>query len=123
MNGMVTVKKVESNKAKLLDEELQQLKTRIMLNKLLELNLSLYHAILNYAKRKGIPLTLDSRILQLTEEIEKTDIEIINRRKVTPFNQKDKTDGEVTEPSFIMLLYLVRRSWIIQQYTRCGNKI
>ncbi len=72
---MVSVVHMEQKKADLFEQEMALIKTRIMLNKLIALNLSLYHAILNYAKRKGIPLTLDSTILRLAEEIEKTDIE------------------------------------------------
>ena len=62
------------DKTKLFDEELEVIKTSMMLNKLIQLNLSLYHAILNFVKRKNIALTIDFTILQLAEEIEKTDI-------------------------------------------------
>ena len=91
-HGMILVKNMKNEKAKLFQEEIELLKTRTMLNKLIQLNLSLYHAILNFAERKGIPISLDSTILQLAEEIEKTDIvtfpsddsyhEPRNRRKV-----------------------------------------
>lgn len=65
---------MENKKPDLFEQEMELIQTRIMLNKLIQLNLSLYHAILNYAERKEIPISLDSTILQLVEEIEKTDI-------------------------------------------------
>jgi len=87
-------KSLEEEKTRLFNEDMKLINTRIMLNKLIQLNLSLYHAILNFAERKGIPITLDSTILRLAEEIEETDIETFspsdasyhepqNRRKVT----------------------------------------
>jgi hypothetical protein len=64
---------MESKKTDLFNQEMELIQTRIMLNKLIELNLSLYHAILDYAERKDIPITLDSRIMQLVEQIGETD--------------------------------------------------
>jgi hypothetical protein len=99
---------MESHKINLLDQELELMQTRIMLNKLVALNLSLYNAILNYAKRKGIPLTLDSNILRLVEEIEKTD----TVRTPKPFKlsddwkHRDDSDGDVTEPNSRLIPFL-----------------
>ena len=56
-------------------KEMEIIKKRIMLNKLIQLNLSLHNAILNYARNNDIPLSFDPTILSLAEEIKKIDIE------------------------------------------------
>jgi hypothetical protein len=91
---------MERQKAELFEQEMALIKTRIMLNKLVALNLSLYHAILNYAERKGIPLTLDSNILRLAEEIEKTDIETFpqNMRLSDGISQRKEPDDNFPVP-------------------------
>lgn len=95
-HGMILVIFTENEKTKLFQEEMDLLKTRVMLNKLIQLNLSLYHSILNFAERKSIPITLDSTILQLIEQIEETDIETF------PLADEKKhlfrTDEDETEP-------------------------
>jgi hypothetical protein len=82
---------LETERTRLFNEDMELIKTRITLNKLLRLNISLYSAILNYAQRKGIPLTLDSEILQLVEEIEKTDE--VNLAKNIDQNRRNVTDS------------------------------
>jgi len=107
------VKKLENKKDSFLDEELELVKTRIMLNKLIELNLSLYTGILNYAKRKGIPVTLDSRILQLTEEIEKTDIVTFSQpSKLSHSSRRNVTDFDNSQEgnrTMVSKIYIVER--------------
>lgn len=77
-------------------QEMELIRTRIKLNKLVALNLSLYNAILDYAKRKGVPLTLDSTILRLVEEIAET--EEISLMLSDGKKHLSESDGEVPVP-------------------------
>ena len=108
-----------AEKSDLFYKEMEIIEKRIMLNKLIQLNLSLYTAILNYAKHNGIPIAFDSTILRLTREIEKTDVETFpitnketylnnNRRFLTDPFKKNKTDGDLTEPWFGYFLSLIQ---------------
>ena len=73
-------------------EEMEILKTRIMLNKLIKLNLELYNSIIQYAKENKVPLPLNLSILRLVQEIEKTDVEtfLIKQTKSNSFRWDDK---------------------------------
>lgn len=94
----------------LFQKEIELMKTKIMLNKLIALNLSLYHGILNYAKRNGIPLPIDANLLRLAEEIEKTDIETFpkNLKLSDEFSQRKPPNDNFTEsiaPLFKGIIY------------------
>ena len=86
------------SKLDLLDKEIELNQTRIKLNKLVALNLSLYNAIINYAKRKDIPLTFDSDIISLVEEIAEVDQIDISTFRADEFLQRNRTDKDFTEP-------------------------
>lgn len=87
----------------------EEIKTRIMLNKLIALNLQLYHAILNYAKRNRIPLSLDINLLRLAKEIEKTDTETFpkNLKLSDDFSQRKPSHDNFTESGYSLLRALV----------------
>jgi hypothetical protein len=101
-------------------KEMELIEKRIMLNKLIQLNLSLYTAILNYAKNNGIPIAFDATILRLTQQIEKVDTETFpltdeekypnnNRRFLTNNFKRNKTDGDLTEPKSAILIKFTER--------------
>lgn len=87
---------MESKKTDLFWQEMELMKTRVKLNKLVALNLSLYHAILDYAKRKGIPITIDSTILRLVEEVAETDE--LSLPLADENLQHRRNDGDLTVP-------------------------
>jgi len=68
-------------------QEMEIIEKRIMLNKLIFLNIKLHNALITYAKSNGIPLSFDTNIIQLIEEIKKTDIEIFPQ----PFKIADES--------------------------------
>lgn len=94
---MILVVSVESKN--IFDEKMRLIDTRIMLNKLIALNLQLYHGIIDYAKRNGIPLPIDVNLLSLVEEIEKTDTEIFpkNLKPSDDFSQRKPPNDNFTE--------------------------
>jgi DNA-directed RNA polymerase subunit RPC12/RpoP len=56
-------------------EKMKIIDTRIMLNRLISLNLQLFNEIRKYAYENGIPLTFSPSILRTIKEIEETDKE------------------------------------------------
>jgi hypothetical protein len=93
-------------------ERLKIIDKGIMLNKLIQLNLSLYHAILDYAKRNGIPLPLDATLLRLADEIEKTDTETFPQKLSDGFSQPKPSAKDFTEPYLeTKFRKLLRQSW------------
>jgi hypothetical protein len=66
---------VENKPIDLFWEKMQIIDTRIMLNKLIRINLELFNEIRKYAHENGIPLSFSPSILSLIDEIEKTDVE------------------------------------------------
>lgn len=96
---MILVVNMENEKAKLFQEEMKLIETRIMLNKLIQLNLSLYSRFLNYAKHNGIPLKFDATILRIVKEIEETDVEAFPKIQSSDgFSQRKSSVKDFTEP-------------------------
>jgi hypothetical protein len=91
-------------------KEMKIINTRIILNKLIQLNLELYTAIIGYAKRNDISLPLDATILRLVEEIEETDIETFSpslkpsRRIFTAKTNRRKLDRTLKSYIYLALI-------------------
>jgi hypothetical protein len=86
---------MENRKDELFQEEMKIIKTRVMLNKLISINLTLFQEIRNYAHTNNIPLRFSPAILRLIDEIEKTDMEAFPPNESL---QHRKPNKEFTEP-------------------------
>jgi hypothetical protein len=90
---------MDNSKPDLFYQEMEIIEKRIMLNKLIQLNLSLYNAILEYAKCNGVSLKFDATLLRLAKEIEETDIETFPKNQPSDgFSQRKPSDTDFTEP-------------------------
>ena len=83
---------------------------------------SLLDSLIDYCKKHNIPLyeekgiwhlvECSQNIIKQIEYINLAPLPNINRRILTDNFKRNKTDGDLTEPIFINLLYLVIGSWI-----------
>lgn len=89
---------VESEKDRLFQEEIN---ARVMLNKLISINLRLFEEIRRYARDNNIPLQFSPRILRLVDEIEKTDVECFPPNESL---QHRKPNNKFTAPEFATFL-------------------
>ena len=85
---------MEDSKDSLFQKEMEILGTRIMLNKLISLNLQLFNEIRKYAYENSVPLTFSPSILRLVDEIQKTDVECFPTKVTT----NPKSDDKLPEP-------------------------
>jgi hypothetical protein len=76
-------------------EKLRIIDTRIMLNKLIRINLELFNEIRKYAYDNGVPLSFSPSILRLVDEIQKTDVECFPPNENL---QHRKPNDKFTEP-------------------------
>jgi hypothetical protein len=97
----MSIASINTEKDRLFQEEMKTINTRIMLNKLIYINLELFNAIRKYAYDNGIPLSFSPSILRLVNEIQKIDVECFPPNECL---QHQKPNDKFTEPKNITLI-------------------